>query len=86
MKKRLLTICFTFSASLILLSGSAPVNSSPARPAVKSGVSQADGVPLPPPTPKPKPVGVITADGVPLPPPTPKPKPGAAVPGSGLSV
>ena len=30
MKKRLLTICFTFSASLILLSGSAPVNSSSA--------------------------------------------------------
>ncbi|HEY2456097.1 MAG TPA: hypothetical protein VGI13_02255 [Candidatus Acidoferrum sp.] len=74
MKKRLLTICFAFPASLILLSGSASVNSSSARPAVKSGVLQADGVPLPPPPPH-KPGTVLAADGVPLPPPTPKPKP-----------
>jgi hypothetical protein len=85
MKKRLLTISLAISASLILLSSSASVNSSSARPAVKSGVLQADGVPLPPPQPH-KPGTVLTADGVPLPPPTPRPRPVTAVPSSKLPV
>jgi hypothetical protein len=72
MKNRLL-IAFAFVvSSVILFSSPTTCNSLKARAVGKTGLVQADGVPLPPPPTKPKPTGVVVADGVPLPPP-PKP-------------
>lgn len=72
MKNRLL-FAFTFVAlSVILFSGLTTGNCLKAPAVGKTGLVEADGVPLPPPPTKPKPTGVVVADGVPLPPP-PKP-------------
>jgi|SRR5271165_3608496 len=79
MKKRFLTFCVVLPASVLLFSNIAPVHSSHARPVWRNGVSQADGVPLPPPPKKSNPA--LVADGVPLPPPPKKPNPVLAADG-----
>ena len=83
MKNRLLVGCSVVASSLILLAGLTTVKPSYARPEVKGGTLQADGVPLPPPPTKPKPT-VLVADGVPLPPPPTKPKPTSIVVADGV--
>ena len=61
MKKRFLTFCVVLPASVLLFLNIAPVHSSHARPVWRNGVSQADGVPLPPPPRSPTPLSSPTA-------------------------
>jgi hypothetical protein len=72
MKERLLTLVSTLSVSIILLALVVPVNASSLPPAQPGFVLLTDGVPLPPPGPRPTSPYRLT-DGVPLPPPGPRP-------------
>ncbi len=74
MKKVLLTLSVALSVSLILLAIVVPVNNSRMLPTWNNGVSQADGVPAPPPIIPPKNPPSLVADGVPAPPPIIPPK------------
>jgi hypothetical protein len=76
MKRSLLTQVLVLSASLLPLSLVIPLNSSSLAHLQQVPTLVADGVPLPPPGPRP--AGNSVTDGVPLPPPGPRPS-GVAV-------
>lgn len=69
MKRNPLTLILVLSVAFILLSAIVPVNPSSQPQAQQGYTLMADGVPLPPPGPRP---GNSLIDGVPLPPPGPR--------------